>query len=238
MLRAMWVFPLVAAGVAGVFSSLLVRSYVARRRPYQLAWAIALAMYAVASFAVVFGVAGGWTADEFRVFWALGAVLNVPFLAGGELLLLVRHRTARAAIWIVLVFVTAYTVSVLRSASLDGAALAADLPSGKHVFGDGTAAHRLPQLISIPSYLVLVGGALWSAWRMRGRRELRERFVGTLMIALGATVIAGFGSAFAALGELAAFSLALAIGIAVMFVGFLWAGRSAPVPVGATAQPA
>ena len=195
-------------------------------------------MYAVASLAVVFGVAGGWTTGEFQLYWALGAVLNVPFLAGGELMLLVRNRTAQAAIWIVLVFLTAYTVSVLRGATFDAAALAEDLPSGKHVFGDGSPAHRLPQLISIPSYLVLLGGALWSAWRMRGRPELRDRFVGTLLIALGATVIAGFGSAFAALGLLAAFSVALATGISVMFLGFLRAGRPAAAPVAATVQAA
>jgi hypothetical protein len=230
MLRDMWVFPLVAAVVAAVFAGLVAAQYRVRRRPYQLAWSVALAMYAVASLAVVLGVAGGWTSAEFQVYWALGAVLNVPFLAGGELMLLVRNRTAQAAIWIVLVFLTAYTLAVLRGAVLDTAALTEDLPSGKHVFGDGSAAHRLPQLISIPSYLVLVLGALWSAWRMRGRGDLRDRFVGTLLIALGATVIAGLGSAFAALGELAAFSLSLAAGIAVMFAGFLRAGRPAPVP--------
>ena len=231
-------FPLVAAVVAAVFAGLVGRQYIARRRPYQLAWALALAMYAVASLAVVLGATGGWTTDEFRVYWALGAVLNVPFLAGGEVMLLTRSRTVHAAVWIVLIFLTAYTVAVLRKASFDAAALAEDLPSGKHVFGDGTAAHRLPQLISIPSYLVLVAGALWSAWRMRGRPELRDRFVGTLLIALGATVIAGFGSAYAALGYLAPFSFALAAGIGVMFAGFLWAGRPVVEPARASASAA
>ena len=231
-------FPLVAAVVAAVFAGLVAKQYLGRRRPSQLAWAISLAMYAAASLAVVFGVAGGWTTGEFQLYWALGAVLNVPFLAGGELMLLVRNRTAQAAIWILLVFLTAYTVSVLRGATFDAAALAEDLPSGKDGFGDGSPAHRLPQLISIPSYLVLLGGALWSAWRMRGRPELRDRFVGTLLIALGATVIAGFGSAFAALGLLAAFSVALATGISVMFLGFLRAGRPAAAPVAATVQAA
>src|SRR5215208_4987796 len=124
MLRDMWVFPLVAAGVAAVFAGLVAAQYRTRRRPYQLAWALALAMYAVASVAVALGVAGGWTSDEFQVYWALGAVLNVPFLAGGELMLLVRNRTAQAAIWIVLVFITAYSIAVLRGASLDAVALA------------------------------------------------------------------------------------------------------------------
>ena len=183
------------------------------------------------------GASGGWTPGEFKLYWALGAVLNVPFLAGGELMLLVRNRVFQAGVWIVLVFVTAYTVSVLRGASLDAAALAADLPSGKLVFGDGSAAHRLPQLISIPSYLVLLGGALWSAWRLRERRELRDRFVGTLLIVLGASVIAGFGSAFAALGYLASFSVALAVGIVVMFLGFLRASRPAIAPTERASEP-
>jgi hypothetical protein len=46
-----------------------------------------------------------------------------------------------------------------------------------------------------------------------------------LSIALGATVIAGFGSAFAALGHLLPFSVSLLVGIAIMFWGFLRASR-------------
>lgn len=231
----MWVFPLLAGLVALVFSALLARQFAQRRRSYQAFWAVALLMYAIASAVVALGAVDGWTSGEFRVYWALGAVLNVPFLAQGELDLLVRNRAVRWGLYVLLVFVTAYTIAVVRTAELRGgaAALAEDLPSGKEVFGAGTPAHRLPQLISIPAYLVLVGGALWSAWRMRGRPELRDRFRGTLLIALGATVIAGFGSAFAALGHLLPFSLSLLVGIAVMFAGFLRASR----PTSATRPP-
>ena len=226
----MWVFPLAAALVAVLFSAALVRRYAARRHPYEVIWALAMLMYAAASLAVAFGVANGWTSGEFRVYWALGAVLNVPFLAQGELDLLIPRRGVRWALYVLLAFITAYTIAVVRTAEIpDTAALAEDLPSGKEVFGDGTAAYRLPQLIAIPAYLVLVGGTLWSAWRMRGRPELRDRFWGTLLIAFGATIIAGFGSAFAALGHLAPFSISLLVGIALMFIGFLRATRTAQV---------
>ena len=184
-------------------------------------------MYAAASLAVAFGVANGWTSGEFRVYWSLGAVLNVPFLAQGELDLLIAQRGVRWALYVLLAFITAYTIAVVRTADIHSAALTQDLPSGKEVFGDGTAAHRLPQLIAIPAYLVLVGGTLWSAWRMRRRPQLRDRFWGTLLIAFGATIIAGFGSAFAALGYLAPFSISLLVGIVVMFIGFLRATRTA-----------
>jgi hypothetical protein len=225
----MWVFPLAAALVAVLFSAALVRRYAARRRSYEVIWALALLMYAAASLAVAFGVANGWTSGEFRVYWALGAVLNVPFLAQGELDLLIAQRGVRWALYVLLAFITAYTIAVVRTADIHTAALAQDLPSGKEVFGDGTAAYRLPQLIAIPAYLVLVGGTLWSAWRMRGRPELRDRFWGTLLIAFGATIIAGFGSAFAALGHLAPFSISLLVGIALMFIGFLRATRTAQI---------
>ena len=224
----MWVFPLVAAAVALVFAGLLLRQFLERRRSYQVLWALALLMYAVASLVVAIGALNGWGRFGFQLYWLLGAVLNVPFLAAGELQLLIRNRTVDLVLDVILIFVVAYAISVVRGAVSDPHALAQQLPSGKHVFGDGTPAHRLPQLISIPSYVILIVGALWSARRMRGRPELKDRFVGTLLIALGATVIAGFGSTFAALGKLPLFSVSLLAGIAVMFWGFLRASRSAP----------
>lgn len=235
----MWVFPLVAAAVAFVFAVLLTRQYVERRRSPHLLWTIALLMYAAASLAVTIGALNGWSRLVFQVYWVFGAVLNVPFLAAGELQLLVRNRTVEVAIDVVLVFLIAYSISVVQGAAYDTVALAQDLPSGKHVFGVGTQAHQLPQLISIPSYLILVVGALWSAWSMRNRPGLKDRFMGTLMIVLGATIIAGFGSAFAAAGNLAPFSVSLLIGIAVMFWGFLRASKPTsvvPVPASADAR--
>jgi 16S rRNA C1402 (ribose-2'-O) methylase RsmI len=63
---------------------------------------------------------------------------------------------------------------------------------------------------------------------MRGRPELRGRFVGTLLVAAGATITAAAGSAFAAVGNLPAFSLSGLAGVAVMFLGFLRASESRP----------
>ena len=119
MLTTMWVFPLVAASVAFVFAGRLAARYGRRRQAYQLAWALSLGMYGVASLMAVLGVLNGWTSAEFAAYWALGAVLNVPFLAGGEVMLLARRRTVDLFVWLVLIFVVAYTVAVLRNATLD-----------------------------------------------------------------------------------------------------------------------
>ncbi|MGZ4131568.1 MAG: hypothetical protein ACXVWF_00855 [Actinomycetota bacterium] len=228
----MWVFPLVAAVVAFVFAGSLAKQYLQRRRLYQLLWALALLQFGVASLAVVVGVANGWTRTTFEVYWALGAVLNVPFLAAGEIVLLFRQRWVQWAVWLVLVFSVAYTIAVLRGArpDMNMTALTEQLPSGKDVFGGGTAAHALPQYFSYPTYFILLAGTAWSAWKMRGHPELKDRFIGTLLIAVGATIVAG-GATFAAFGILPGFVATLVIGIAAMFWGFLRASRPpAPAP--------
>ena len=218
--RRMWLLPLAAAGVAAAFGASLLRIHRARPRASLLLWTIALAMYAVGCLALAVGAERGFDATTFRVYWAFGAVLNVPFLAAGEIDLLLPGRRTRLVVAAVLVGLTLLTLVRTWGAPMSAVALGADLPSGKDVFGAGSPAHRLPQIVSIPAYLVLLAGTLWSAARMRGRPELRARFAGTLLIATGATVIAGFGSAFAALGLLLPFSVSILVGVAVMFLGF------------------
>jgi len=71
-----------------------------------------------------------------------------------------------------------------------------------------------------------LAGLVWSVWKMRGKPHLRERMLGTFGVALGATIVAigsGIGAAF---HIVPLFSIALALGVAVMFWGFLQASRS------------
>ncbi|MFL5797071.1 MAG: hypothetical protein ACJ77A_03950 [Actinomycetota bacterium] len=240
----MWVFPLAAAIVAVAFAALVAKEFAARRRPYLAAWAVALLMFAAASFAAFLGILNGWTPAEFGIYWLLGAVLNVPYLALGELLLLIRDRRVQIALFLVILFGTAYALNVVRTADLSLALYARDLPLGKDVFtpcwgpfaiacvgtvpsGPGPA-YRLAQYFSYPAYVVLVAGAAWSAWRMRKAPHLRNRFLGTVGIAVGATIVAIGSGVGAGLDVVPMFSVGLALGIAVMFWGFLRASRPAP----------
>jgi hypothetical protein len=225
----MWVFPLIATLVALVFAAMLVKQFAVRRGQPQLLWAIAMVMFALASLSLTIGVLSGWTRGWFVVYWAFGAVLNIAFLAGGEVVLLFRRPWVVWAVWLVLVVVTAFTFSVLRGADVHAEAFADQLPLGRDVFGAGTSAQRLAPLVAYPAYVILLLGTLWSAWKMRGRPELKDRFIGTLLIAVGATIVAG-GAGFAAAGVLLGFTLTIVAGICVMFVGFVRASRRAPLP--------
>src|SRR5207247_8252888 len=156
-----------------------------------------------------------------RVYWLFGAILNVQFLMMGELYLLIKRRTITDLVLVILLFLSAFATSQVRTASLNVDALTKDLPLGKDVFGDGALPYRLAQLYAYPAYVLLVAGCLWSAWRMRGRVELVDRFFGTLGIAAGATIVAIASGVGAGLDIVALFSVGRAPGIDHMVRGVL-----------------
>jgi len=86
------VLPLIATILAGVFALLLVDQWLRRRRPYQLAWAIGVAMFGVAAFAEVLGSISGWDGTLFRLWYLTGAVWVAAWLGLGTVLLLARTR--------------------------------------------------------------------------------------------------------------------------------------------------
>jgi hypothetical protein len=224
-------FPAAAALISVVFGVHLLIRFGRRRgsNPAEGVWGVAMLMYAAASAALCLGIEDGWSSAEFRGYWLFGAVLNVPYLAVGELYLLLKQRWLPHAVLAVVLALTAYATLRVRTAPVDASVLEDEFFSGREVLGEGTTSLLLARLYSFAGYGVLALGAIWSAWRMRRRAELRSRFLGTLLIVLGATVVAA-GSAFAASANLPGFSLTLAAGVAVMYWGFITATRRRPAP--------
>ena len=226
----MWFFPLTAAAISLVFAVLLIGRGPSLKRPYQLAWAAALLMYAGGSFALFLGVLNGWSPAEYRTYWLLGAILNVPYLALGEVYLLFRDRRVGNAVLLVLLFLTGFAVDRVRTAAPLHLSPTTDLPLGKDVFSDDPLPYRLSQLYAYPAYVFLLCGCAWSIWRMRGKPALRDRELGTIGIAGGATIVAIGSGVGAGLDVVPLFSVGLLAGIAVMFWGFLRASRRSPAP--------
>src|ERR671923_1575994 len=105
-----WLLPCVAAAASAAFATAVLRQYAARRRPYQLGWGVGLAMFAIASLALLVGVAAGWTPAGFKVYYLFGAMLNVPWLALGTVSLLAGPLARRAYVAGLLLFTAASTV--------------------------------------------------------------------------------------------------------------------------------
>jgi hypothetical protein len=223
-----WLLPGIAAVASAAFAVAVLRQYAARRRPHQLAWGVALSMFAVASLALTAGGAAGWTPVSFKVYYLFGAILNVPWLALGTVELLASRAVARAY----LVGLAAFTVLsfvLVGLARVTPADLAGRLlPEGKEFLPAGV---RLLAVVgNTVGTLVVLGGAMVSGLALRSRRDLRPRFEGTLLIALGVLLAAG-GGVFAFLASSDQLALGLALGASVMYLGFRRASTPARPPV-------
>jgi hypothetical protein len=158
-----------AAGlVALAFALSTLERWIDRRKPHELAWTVALAMFSVGAGALWLGAANGWNGATFRVFYLFGAVLNVPYLFQGEAYLLVRRRVVAHALLVVQVAASAFCAAVIWGAALHRAALRNVLPLGKDVFGDGSTPYRLAQYFSLPAYFLLLFALVWSAAMLAG----------------------------------------------------------------------
>jgi hypothetical protein len=223
-----WLLPGVAAAASAAFAVAVLRQYAARRRPYQLAWGIALSMFTVASLALTAGVVAGWTPVSFKLYYLFGAVLNVPWLALGTVALLAGPAARRAYLAALAAF-TVVSVVLVALARVTAADLAGRLlPEGKEFLP--VAVRVLAVVGNTVGTLVVVGGAVASGLAMRSRRHLRPRFEGTLLIALG-VLLAASGGVLAFLASSDKLALGLAVGASVMYLGFRRASTPARPPV-------
>ena len=237
-----WLLPGVAAAASAAIAAAVLRQWSHRCRPHQLAWGVALTMFAVASLALTVGVTAGWTPLSFKVYYLFGAVLNVPWLALGTVRLLgARGRpggpgegprwtglAGRAYVAGLAAF-TALSVVLVLLARVTAADLAGRLlPEGKEFLP--LAVRALAVIGNLVGTLVVVGGAVASGLAVRSRRDLRRRFEGNLLIALGVLLAAG-GGVFAFLASSDKLALGLALGASVMYLGFRRASAPARPPV-------
>ena len=233
--------------VSTAFALSTVDRWLRRRRPHELAWSISLALFALGSGALWWAEAHQWSLNSFRVFYLAGAILNVPWLALGTVYLLGGQRVGRR-VQQVLVPLTWLSVGIVLFVPTRQPVSGPDLPTGKDVFG--VAPRVLAAVGSGVSALVIIVGALYSAWRLVRRRR-RDPDVnagadetvarsggapgrlalGNVLIAVGTLVLSASGTLAGRLGKDRAFAVTLLVGITVLFAGFLVSPSSRRVSV-------
>jgi hypothetical protein len=212
----------VAAALVGMaFSLSTFERWLVRRRPHELLWSVALAMFSLAAFALAAGAALGWSGVAFRLFYLFGAIANVPFLAAGTVALLGGRRWAGPVAAGVGLF-TAFAAGVLATAPFTGPLPRHVLAQGSQVFG--VLPRVLAGVASGGGALVVFGGAAFSAVR---RRDDRRLLAGNVLIAGGTAILAASGLLNSVFDAMTGFAVTLVTGITVLFAGFLVA--SGPV---------
>ena len=221
---------IVASAISVVFAWVVFTRFTRSGRPAFAAWTAGLLIFAAAAGCQAAGEHFGFSEPIFRAFYLLGGVLGVIWLSMGTLFLLAPRRVAATAT-IVLALVTVVLAVDAAIVHVDGPRL----NTAAGVLGDAIS-HGSPLqlgavILNILGTLILVGGSAWSAYRLVRDRGGADRVVCNVLLTIGAFVIAaGFSAAKLAGGSLDTLGVYEAVGIAVMFAGFLSLGRLRPAP--------
>ena len=187
-------------------------------------WALAMGAYALATWALVLGLGFGWGAQNFRLFYWLGAIVNVPFLAAGSVFLVLGPIAGRrfaygVGAWSALGAAATWLAPLKSATETDG------IPEGKELFDFiievGGVSVPGPRLFAAfaggVATLIIVGLAGYSA--VKFWRSNRRLAVGNWLIVAG-TIAPAFGGSLTALGEAAGFAVALLIGAVLLWTGY------------------
>jgi hypothetical protein len=220
---------IVGASVATWLAIEVLRSWFRSRRLHAEIWAIAFGAYALATWALAVGLGLGWTSFNFRSFYFLGAIANIALLAAGSIALHSVTWGKRAmnftALWLVFGFFATFLAPFTQMLPESG------IPEGSEVFGFTFALEALtlpgPRMFAaisgaVGSIIIIVLAIITVA---RSWNSMRRLAYGNLLIVAG-TLVPATGGSLTALGESAALSLTLTLGILLLWWGYTMASGS------------
>lgn len=205
----------VAASLLGfAFAISTFERWQAKGKRHELAWSVALTMFAIAAVTMVFGAESGWNGILFRLFYLFGAVLNVPFLALGTVYLL-KGENFGDRVALILLILGALAAGIILFSPFTGPIPHNTIAQGSKVFGP--APRILAGVGSGLGAIVIVVGAIYSLFRVKVKRLK----VSNSLIAIGVLITGASGLLNSVADQMTAFSITLVIGITVIFSGFL-----------------
>lgn len=219
-----WIWPFLTAVLVSVFTVLVFRQYLVRKKPHQLYWSIGLLFYAVAAYFEAFSeYFAHWDPFIYRIYVVLAASL-VGFLGLGTLELISRNKLwPKLYLYFNLICLAVFFYGAL-TVNLDLSQLKPGITVGGKALGPSLGFPRVMSLFfNIPGTLFLFGGAVISISRFFRKKEFAYRVWANVFIAIGTAIIAWAG-AKARLGSTVGLYPAEMVGATFLFIGFLLAG--------------
>lgn len=223
MRHAVQFIPIATTILALSFSVVLFRRWRQRGGPHLLWFGLGALTYAAGTITESWTTLFGWNEVVFRAWYITGALMGGAPLAQGSVYLHLERRTAdRLAAALVVAIVTA-SVFVIASP------LRYELVEPHRLTGKVLAwtwVRAFSPFINTYAFCFLVGGAAISAWHFSKSLVTRNRFIGNVLIAVGA-VFPGIGGTFTRFGYTEVLYVTEFIGLALIFLGY----QSAVSPV-------
>ena len=220
--------PIATTVLAVVFAAVIVPHAARKRWPAYLTWwAVGVVAYGAGTLTESITTLAGWNEPTFRAWYITGALLGGAPLAQGTVYLLLKKRTADVLSVLLVVAIVVASAFILI-APVNPPAVDLHRLSGE-VFGWQWVRAFSP-FINLYAFVFLFGGAVWSAVQYKGHPEARSRYVGNILIAVGA-LLPGIGGSFTRFGMVEVLYVTELIGLSLIFAGYLVmkADRSASV---------
>ncbi len=232
MRSAVHYLPILTSALALWFAPQLFRRWRGRRpAPHLFWWGLGVALYGVGTVTESLTTLFGWSEPVFRAWYISGALLGGAPLAQGTAYLLLPRRSADRLTALLLAVVAVAAACVLLSpVALER--VEAHRLSGRVL--EWTWVRRFSPFINSYAFLMLVGGALLSAWRYRGVPGGRGKVLGNVAIAAGG-LLPGIGGTFTRFGHVEVLYVTELAGLLLIYVGYRL--NIAPGPVPAAAVP-
>lgn len=209
------VIPLVSSIISLIFALTILDQFFARRKTYQLIWAIGLFMFFISTGSEFWTQAWGLNETVYRLWYLFGAIFVAAYLGMGTLYLLAPRRTARI-ILVILLVASLYAAFRVFTASID-------LSTIQYLSGEAMprGIRLMTPFFNTFGTIALVGGAIYSAWVFWRRRFMPHRVISNVLIAVGAILPAVGGTSMRLGGALQLFYLLELLGVIIIFIGFL-----------------
>ncbi len=179
-------------------------------------WGVGMATYGIGTFTEAYTSIVGWNPLVFRLWYIAGAFLGGYPLAQGSIYLLMHRRFADRSARVMLTLIGLASILVLVT-PLDAAAAEAHRLSGGVI--EWQWIRLISPFINVYSVIFLVGGAVVSALRFRKAPTLRHRYLGNILIAVGA-LLPGIGGSMTRAGFVEALYVTELVGLLLIYWGY------------------
>ena len=211
--------PILTTLVAVAFTYVLLMRYRERRSgPHLLWWAAGVMMFGVGTLTEASATLFGWHEVIFRSWYISGALLGGAPLAQGTVYLLFSRKAANRLTAVLLPYIFIAALFVLLSP------INYDLVEPHRLTGqvlEWSWVRPFSPFINLYAVIFLVGGAIVSAWRFRKKRDTHHRFIGNVLIAVGA-ILPGIGGAATRFGYTEVLYVTELIGLSLIWWGYRW----------------
>lgn len=227
-------FPFLSTLVTFAFAISVFHRYLVRRGSHLLLWALGLLFFGVGTLSeVILGFA--FSGVVLKLWYLCGAMLTAAWLGQGTVHLLVRKRGVAATLTGVLTAVSLLATFAVLSAPMTPVAASYNVAQPissqyQDILTRSGLITLLTILLNIYGTLMLIGGAVYSAFIFWRKRALFNRMIGNILIAAGAMAPAMAGS-FVKMGLPDLLYLSELIGVVLMYIGFV---QSTTIPVNKT----